>query len=244
MSGFEMKNKLSTVLICSLAAMISTAEGATHARIVQLSGEVKIRRGLEEKWERAVSNMSLEEIDTILTGENGEVVLEFGQGATFKLGGNSVLDVADLRQITEQELFLILMSQKISKIKPAGSKTPLRIGDVSTIRGEPYQAQREKAVSASQWRRWEVNAAQALAAQNLLTNAALKWHRIKEKFPGQPDCGEVSFYLAQAFEQLRQSGQARDEYQLSLQQAQQQRCEDGETQGRVRIAQERLKQQN
>ncbi|MGH7492704.1 MAG: hypothetical protein ACREOO_09950 [bacterium] len=239
-----MTRAFSNLLIYAFVVMISTAEGATKVKLVQFSGEVKVRRGLEEKWERANIDMLLEEIDTILTGENGEAVLEFGEGATFRLGGNSVLDIADLRKITEQELFMILMSRKIRKIKPNGDKAPARTGDVSTIRGEPYVTQEEKSVSSSEWRRWEVNAAQALSAQNLLTNAALKWHRIKEKFPGQPDCGEASFYLAQTFEQLRQTGQARDEYQLSVEQAHEQNCEDGETKRRVEIARRELERQN
>ncbi len=228
------------LLIYSLVAIVSTAEGATKAKIVQLTGEVKIRRGLEEGWEPAKVNMSLEEIDTILTGENGEVVLEFGERALFKLGGNSVLDLADLRKITEQELFLILVSQKIGKIKPSSGKTPLRIGEVSTIRGEPYQLENENPALSNQWWRREFNAAQALAAQNLLTNAALKWHRIKERFPLQRDCGETSFSLAQTLERLQHLGEARDEYQSALQQARAQDCGEGEAKKRAEAVQEIL----
>lgn len=217
---------------------------STGAKIIKLEGEVKIRRGLEESWERAQRGMLLQDIDTILTGENGEVELHFGENAIFKLGNNAVLDIADLRRITEQELFLILMSQKISRIKPSRGTAPGG-GDVSAIRGSPFAGapssfSPESQVATSAWWRREVNAAQALAAQNLPTNAALKWHRIREKFPAQSDCGEVSFHLAQTLEQLRQSGQARDEYQASLQQAREQNCRDEGTERRKAIAEERL----
>ena len=229
------------MLLLAGVAVCPCVWAGTGVKIVKLGGEVKVRRGLEERWERAQLDMLLDEIDTILTGENGDTVLSFGEGAVFKLGSNSVLDIADLRQITAQELSLILVSQKIGKIKTGGGKVPLRIGDVSTIRGSSFAgeadpAPREGTLSAQQWRRWEVNAAQALTAQNLLTNAALKWHRIKEKFPEQPDCGEVSFHLAQTLERLQQEGQARDEYQLSVEQARAQNCQEEETKERIAAA--------
>ena len=238
-----MSNKFRAELLCIALVVCQSAPVVAGAKIVQLEGEVKIRRGLEENWEWAKPGMPLEEIDTILTGENGAVVLAFDDDGRFKLGGNSVLDVADLRKISEQELFLILMSQKISRLKPAGGSVPLRIGEVSTIRGRAYEGQTESPATASAWWRREVNAAQALLMQDLLTNAAVKWHRIREKFPAQADCGEVSFFLAQTLEQLRQAGQARDEYQRSLQQARTQECRDEETAHRTAMALEKLKQQ-
>lgn len=209
------------------------AHAATSAKILQVSGEVKVRRGMEEKWENAAAGMLLEEVDTIMALENGEAVLELAHRATFRLGGNSIIDIADLREITARELFLLLMSQKVGKLAPRSEKAPLRIGEVSAVRGAPFQSFADSlvAVSSRVWR-MEANAAYALRAQNFMPNAALKLHRVKEKFPQRDDCGEVNFALGQILEILQQPGQARDAYQFCLAEGKAQNCASAAAQAR------------
>ncbi len=217
------------------------AHASMSVKIAQVHGEVKVRRGVEEKWERAGVGMLLEEIDTIMALEGAEVVLDFGERATFRLGGNAILDIADLRVITERELFLLLMSEKIGKLKPREGKIPLRIGEVSAVRGGPFQ-KADSHATKSETPRWrmEANAAQALHEQNFLTNAALKFHRVKAAFPQRGDCGVVSYELAQTFEALKQSGKARDEYQSALEEMKAQNCEGNIAQARITQTQEAL----
>ncbi len=200
------------------------AHAAASVRIVQLSGEVKIRRAVEEKWEAAATGMLLEESDTIMTLERGEVLLELATHATFRLGGNALLEVADLREISERQLFLWLMSEKVGKLKPRSEKIPLHLGEVSSPRGANASKDSARVHVRPTWR-MEVNAAQALRAQNFLPNAALLLHRVQTKHSQREDCGEVSFELAQAFEALRQIGRARDEYQTALTQTTEQQCD-------------------
>ena len=110
------------MLLLAGVAVCPCVWAGTGVKIVKLGGEVKVRRGLEERWERAQLDMLLDEIDTILTGENGETVLSFGEGAVFKLGSNSVLDIADLRQITAQELSLIWCLRRSARSRRAAAK--------------------------------------------------------------------------------------------------------------------------
>ncbi len=228
-----MKRSMAFLLVFMLMSPI-IAHAAMSAKIVRLRGEVQVRRGVEEKWQTATSGMLLEEIDTIMTLEGGEVELELGNRVTFRLGSNAILDIADLREITERELFLLLMSQKVGKLSPRPEKIPLRIGEVSAVRGSPFKSADSVSshAAAALWR-MEANAAQALQAQNFLPNAALKLHRLKGKFPQRQDCGEVSFALARAFEALRQPGRARDEYQATLDECRKQSCEDAAAQNRL-----------
>lgn len=231
-----MKRKI-TVLLLSFVFGGTLAQAALPVKVVQLQGDVRIRRGVEEKWQAAAQGMLLEEIDTIMTLEGAEVVLELGNRTTFRLAGNAILEVADLREITERELFLILMSEKVGKLAPRSEKVPLRIGAVSSVRGAPFQnSERGETQVGPQLWRMEANAAQALQSQNFLPNAAMKLHRVKEKFPARQDCGEVSYELAQVWENLRQTGRARDEYQAALRECQTQKCEDAAAQKRMLLA--------
>ncbi len=232
--------KKTILLFALLLTSQALAQAAMSVKIVQLVGEVKVRRGVEEKWETAAIGTLLEEVDTITTWERGEVVLELSNGATFRLGGNAILDIADLREITERELFLLLMSQKVGKLAPRSEKIPLRIGEVSAVRSEDKSAKQAGVRAATHIWQMETNAARALRAQNFLTNAALKLHRVKEKFLQREDCGEVSLELAQVFEALRQTGRARDEYQAALAECKTEACSEAATQKRMAVIAEAL----
>src|SRR3990172_5481601 len=108
--------KIRLILSLSLIIIAQTTFAQASVQIIKVKGDVKIRRGMEENWQPASAGAWLDEIDTILTGEATEATLAIKDGKLFTLGSNAVLDVADLRQITESELFLYLMSKKIDQI--------------------------------------------------------------------------------------------------------------------------------
>lgn len=198
------------------------------AKIIRVSGEVKARRGVEESWQPTIPGMLLEEIDTILTGANGEVVLETAEGVYFKLGKNASLDISDLRKITEKELFLYLMSIRIQKMAPGAGKTQLRIGNVSVVHGESKAKSDSSLKNQLEPDFWsqEKNGAVALHDQKLYPNSIIKFHKILDRYGSRPDCGEIHFYLGQSFEAIENPGQAIDAYQMVIHQSEAQHCEN------------------
>jgi tetratricopeptide (TPR) repeat protein len=201
-----------------LAVMAQFVSAAPAVKIVSISGEVKVRRGVEEAWHHAAAGMRLEEIDTILTGEASAVVLETPDGATFRLSSYAILDIADLRKITEREMFLYLMSNKVNQIPARQEKTRLRIGNVSSVHGEPKAGSSHRAAEKDESQSWiqETNGAKALYDQQYYPNAVVKLHKILAKYPNLEDCGEIHFYLGKAFEAMNKPGQAGDAYKVAL----------------------------
>ena len=173
---------------------------------------------MDEEWQKAALGLDLKEIDTILTGENGEIVLQFQGGKRFSLGNNSILDIGDLREIQENELFLFLMSKKVENIKPREEKTKLRIGDVSVVYGESKnitdttQSKKNKISQADK----EINGALALFIQKYYTNTLYKLHNLLDKYESLINNGKVYYYIAKAFELLNKKGQAADAYQTVI----------------------------
>ncbi len=228
-----------------LAFCIQFASAATAVKILSFSGEAKVRYGVEETWHPAAAGMMLKEIDTILTGEASTVVLETAEGSTFRLGSYAILDIADLRKITEREMFLYLMSQKVNQIPAREEKTRLRIGNVSVVHGESKGESSNRAAE-DQSQDWlqEINGAKALYDQHYYPNTIVKLHKILVKYPTAPDCGATHFFLGKAFEALNKSGQANDAYKTALEMFETGVCENSESKHRAdeaRKALERLK---
>lgn len=230
-----LKKLLLTALILIGPAASSFAKAGV--KIISISGEVKIRRGVEETWQRAGVGMSLEAIDTILTGEASAVTLETPEGGAFRLGSFAILDIADLRKISEREMFIYLMSQKVNQIPDRSEKAKLRVGNVSIIHGARAETPAsESGRDESQSWRQETNGAQALYEQGYFPNAVVKLHKVLAKYPSREDCGEVHYDLGKAFEALQKNGQAVDAYKIVLERA----CDNGASQQRAEAAREAL----
>jgi tetratricopeptide (TPR) repeat protein len=212
--GITMNTKISLITIL-LILLVGVELALAGAKIVKFSGEVRIRRGVEESWQPASIDILLEDLDTILTGVNGIVVLQTSEGINFELGNNSILDISDLRKISEKELFLYLMSQKVQNIEPRAGNTKLRIGNVSVVHGES-KAESENASGDElkpEFLVQETNGARALYDQKFYPNAIIKFYKILDKYNSVQNKGEINLYLGRSFEALNHPGQAIDAYQ-------------------------------
>jgi hypothetical protein len=186
-------------------------------KIIKVKGDVQVRKGLEEIWQPAKTGMILEDIDTILSLE-GEVVLQLMQDMTFVLGRNAMLDIADLRIISKNDLFLLLMSNKVRKIESDSDRKGLKISNVTVVHAESKMTQMQNQGPANTGQIFEraLNGAKALYNQNYYTNTVVKLHQILSRFPDTIDCGEIHYYLGHSFENLSETGQAIDAYKESL----------------------------
>jgi len=217
-----MKRNLIAVSMFLLVGTTLLAQPA--ARILSLQGSVQIRRSLEENWRLAAAGMPLEAGDTILTGENSEAQLRTADGALLRLGAQVILDVADLKRLSEREMFLWLISEKIDRLPQRQEKTPLRFGQITSVHGE--EKGRPAPIPGERAQRWraEVNGLLVLLVNAYSTNAVVKCHKILRRYPEQEDCGEVHFYLGQTLESLGQAGQAAEAYQEAAQRVQSGGC--------------------
>ena len=228
--------------------LVSAINAEIAVKVVKSSGDVKVRYGLDEKWQPIALGSILKDIDTILTGEKSEAVLKLESGATFKLGSNAVLDIGDLRKIYEKELFLYLKSKKVEKMEPRYEKTPLRIGNVSVVHGESKEKNDTKSYQESErkWAQLELNGAIALQDQAYHPNAVIKFHTILEKYPETTDKGKIYFYIANSLEALDMFGQAIDAFEVVIETYGQESDINAEKKERLfasREAVERLKSQ-
>lgn len=232
-------NKKIVMLLALTMLYVISAQAGIRAKISAINGEVKIRRGVEETWLPAKKEMILEEIDTILTGKDAEVTIDIDGVGIFVLGSQAVIDIGDLRSISEKEMFLYLMSNKIKKMEPASDRTKLRIGNVSVIHGEKKAEHSTEADADMLTARWilEFNGAASLYEQKYYINTIVKLIKIMTNNPDIQDCGKIHFYLGKSFEAINQKGQAIDAYEYVIYRAKEQNCLEADIENRVSEAQ-------
>jgi hypothetical protein len=218
-------NKLMTFLIILTIPPLNLL--AETAWIIEISGDVKFRRGVEENWNVASKDILLEDIDSIWTGEDGKVTLRLSDNRQFSMSQNAMLDITDLRIIPEDDLFLILMKEKIKKIDNSKGKIPLEIGTVSVVHGaskdssglyiETDTLDQQKAVK---------NGIRALFLQEFYANTIVKVQQFYHYFSLGNECGELHFYVGRSFEMLNQFGQAMEAYEISIEKSKSANCPD------------------
>ena len=134
------KHLLITGIIALVCSIAPAPVFAGQSKVIKMRGEVKVRKGLNEDWDRAVIGMLLRDVDTILTLESAEVVLLLESGDTFTLGSNAVVDIGDLRKISERQLFLFLVSKKNQEAQAAGGKRVSRqFGELGSRRRQIFR---------------------------------------------------------------------------------------------------------
>jgi hypothetical protein len=199
----------------NLLLMSTSVLAKTEVKIVELTGDVRVRYGLNEEWHKAAVGDVLKDIDTIFNGENAHSTLKLNDGSSFQLGANSVLDISDLRIILEKEMFLILMSKKVEKIEDKNTKTELRVGNVSVLHGlNAAEREPENLIEFQKaWSAREINGARALYEQNYFSNSIIKFYSILSRYDTLANQETIYLYMARGFEELDKKGQAIDAYQ-------------------------------
>ncbi|WP_260791751.1 FecR domain-containing protein [Occallatibacter riparius] len=100
--GGDASEKLKEGAVFILGQQVPDSTYPQIVRISYLEGDVRIARASENEkstkpaWETAVMNLPLNEGDSIVTGKDGRVEIEFEDASTVYLGENSVLNCTDM----------------------------------------------------------------------------------------------------------------------------------------------------
>ncbi|MBN2425590.1 MAG: hypothetical protein JXB44_11245 [Calditrichaceae bacterium] len=218
-------NYLKIIILISVLISIQFLHASgIKAELIKVSGDVKVRFGLNEEWQKAESGQILDEFDSILTGQDGRATLYVKNGVGFTIKNRTFLDIADLRTIRKDELFLVMMSKKVEKLEPVNNKT-IKIGNVSVIHGSEKQpAQGTDDAGVEDWSILEINGAKALYDYGYYTNAAVKLCKIRDKYSDDQDCGEADYWLGKSLEAVNYTGHAIDAYQKALDEFKRSKC--------------------
>ena len=213
------------ILISVLISIQFLYASEMKVELINVAGDVKVRFGLNEEWQKAESGQILDEFDSILTGQDGRATLYIKDGAGFTIKSRTFLDIADLRTIKKDELFLVMMSRKVEKLEPVNNKT-IKIGNVSVIHGSEEKLAQDADANAGtlDWYNLEINGAKALYDYGYYTNAAVKLCKIRDKYTDDQDCGESDYWLGKSLEAVNYTGHAMDAYQKALDEFKRSKC--------------------
>lgn len=203
-----MKTVAATIMLCGL---ISVALGQNVA-VRKLHGEVSVRHGVAESWNSVAVGDVLKPDDTIKTGEKGTALLLVDGNKRITLPSEVIVDVSDIRDLSQEELMLKLTMEKVRASSYQWKNDEMNIPNAPVMHGanrEPSVPLTENEVKLG---RFEWNGAKVLFDNGYYSTSALKAMDVLRRYPPLGEQFDNRLLVAEALEKANLRGEALNEY--------------------------------
>ena len=199
---------LTVILLCGFVS-IAAAQNVT---VRKLHGDVLVRHGVAESWNSVAVGDVLKPDDTIKTGEKGAAVLVVDGHKHIALPSEVIVDVSDIRDLSQEELMLKLAMEKVRASSYQWKNDEMNIPNAPIMHGanrEPVVPLNENEVSVG---RFEWNGAKVLYDNGYYSTSALKAMDVLRRYPPLGEEFDHRLLVAQALERANLRGEALSEY--------------------------------
>ncbi|HXX62479.1 MAG TPA: hypothetical protein VEO56_01670 [Bacteroidota bacterium] len=209
---------MKTILV-AVALCLTANAWAGQIVIEKISGDVSVRHGVTEVWTQVAPGDILRPDDTMKTGKKGHAILVATSGADasgaqkrIDLPGDVIVDMSDIRDLSQEELMLKLTMEKVRASSYQWKQDDLRIPNAPVIHGEDKGSAPALQANSITTGVMELNGARVLFNNGFFATCALKGMEVFREFP--PLAGEFHnrLLVAESLEKANLRGEALSEY--------------------------------
>jgi hypothetical protein len=207
------------VLVLLSSVSLSKAQDIVVQR---LQGEVAVRHGVTEVWTNVAVGDVLRPDDTMKTGKKGTAVLTAPVGSTgsvkrITLPPEVIVDLSDVRELTQEELMLKLTMERVRASSYQWKSDELHIPNAAVVHGEDRSGGAPLADNDPQSGMLQWNGARVLFDNGFYSTCALKAMELFRLYPSVGAKLENHLMAAEALEKASLRGEALSEYTAMLQ---------------------------
>jgi hypothetical protein len=204
--------------IALLLAFALCGAGLTAGDIVvqKAQGEVSVRHGVTEGWNRVAAGDVLKPGDTRRTGRRGNALIVVpaadGGGGTRRitLPAEVIVDLSDVRELSQEELMLKLAMEKVRSTAP--EQEDLTTPHAAVVHGESRGPADAASENSPETGVMMLNGTRVLFANGFYPTCALKAMEVFRFYPGLAARFENRLLVAEALEKAKLKGDALSEY--------------------------------
>jgi len=204
------KKSLIILIVVSLTYLIYS-ENNDPVVVKSVKGDAYIREGISENWIKLNSGDNLNLEDTIVSGKGSEVVLELNNNKRFVISEEVYLDVADIRNIPESIILMMMTKEEIEKI-PRRKNNELINANVSVIHGKmlpDFSTERENEKTLL---RYKINGIISLIDNGFKSSAIVKFRELEDEIIDNEQFIPVSLKVADILVEKNFKGNAKRIY--------------------------------
>jgi hypothetical protein len=204
---------------CAFVAMLLVCVAMASAGdvIVQkVQGDVLVRQGVTEIWNAVAAGDILKPNDTMRTGKRGAAVLVMhAQGKPdrkISLPADVLVDVSDIRDLTQEELMLKLTMAKVRASSYEWKDRELQIPNATVVHGQDKgeQAGLQDNLPENGTLQW--NGVRVLVDHGFISTGVLRMMEVFRSYPALAGDVEHRLAFADALEKVELHGEALTEY--------------------------------
>ena len=205
-----------TVVAILLVCSVGTAR-AGSITVQKLNGDVSVRHGVTEVWTTVATGDALRPNDTMRTGKNGFATLTVQAGAAgtirrLALPPDVIVDMSDVRELTQEELMLKLTMQKVRATPQQIRNDGPQISEAAVVHGTDQNHAAMVAENDPQIGHALLNGTKVLLENGFYATGVLRTLEVFRMFPGLAVVVENRLALAAAMEKANLKGEAVAEY--------------------------------
>src|SRR5512147_2872810 len=116
---------MKTITLFLVSALFAAGLSAGDIVVQKVQGEVSVRHGVTEGWNRVATGDVLKPGDTMRTGRRGNAVIvvpgagDPGTAKRIQLPADVMVDLSDVRELSQEELMLKLAMEKVRSTAPS-----------------------------------------------------------------------------------------------------------------------------
>ena len=207
--------------VCVLVCSASLAKSQDIV-VQRLQGEVAVRHGVTEVWTNVAVGDVLRPDDTMKTGKKGTAVLtapvkSTGSVKRITLPPEVIVDLSDVRELTQEELMLKLTMERVRASSYQWKSNELHIPNAAVVHGENRPGGAPLADNDPQSGMLQWNGARVLFDNGFYSTCALKAMELFRLYPTVATQFENHLLAAEALEKASLRGEALSEYTAMLQ---------------------------
>jgi hypothetical protein len=201
-----------TYFLLPLLFFFATSTSCADIKIIAVSGAVSVRHGVQEEWTRVAAGDILKPEDSIELRKKSTATILIDEKIKMTIPESVIIDLADIRNLTQEELLLKLAMEQVRSIPPKKDENELIIPRTTTVHGDKRSNVPSTNIEKEEIGQMQLNGTKVLYDHGYYATCVLK---IKEIFRLHPELSKIiamHFMVAIAFEKMNLTGEALNEY--------------------------------
>jgi hypothetical protein len=197
------------LMTLTLAVMLTAS---ADIRITAVKGSVQVRHGVSEAWQAVAPGDVLKPEDTIRLERSSAASLAVDGSKKIDLPEMVQIDLADLRDLSQEQLLLMLAMEDVRSVAPRTDDDRLLIPRTTTVHGTRKFSPSESAADVAATGSLELNGTKVLFENGFYATCILKTKEVLRQYPLLPGQLDPRFRVASALEKMRLTREAFEEY--------------------------------
>ena len=193
-------------------AFLAAAAVAGDIKVVSVRGDVQVRRGVHEQWQTAAPGDVLKPEDSIKLEKLSSAVILLGEKERFVLPPEAIVDLSDLRRLTQEDLLLMLAMERVRSVPGGHPGDDLAFPRTSTVHGANRGSLPPAPAPGHSPGAFELNGTNFLYEHGFYATCVLKSKEVFRLNPALLKVIDARMRVASALERMSLTGEAAEEY--------------------------------